>query len=61
MSKCDCCSHLHKTCDGLHQNINPMCNRCVKLINKSCKGETCMVYTGCIYRELEEMKERRNK
>ena len=53
MSKCDNCSMKGTKCEGIGRAINSMCNQCVKL-NNGCKGETCMVYTGCIFREIKK-------
>ena len=55
MSKCDNCSLKDEKCWGLHKDINPMCHRCV-LLGGECEGETCMVYTGCVYRKVKEEK-----
>lgn len=34
---------------------NPMCYNC-KSFGKSCKGSTNKVYSGCIYKEVDESK-----
>lgn len=34
---------------------NPMCYNC-KNFDKSCKGSTNKVYSGCIYKEVDESK-----
>lgn len=34
---------------------NPMCYNC-KSFGKSCKGSTNKIYSGCIYREVDQSK-----
>lgn len=34
---------------------NPMCYNC-KSFGKSCKGSTNKVYSGCVYKEVDESK-----
>lgn len=34
---------------------NPMCYNC-KNFGKSCKGSTNKVYSGCVYKEVDEFK-----
>lgn len=47
------CKARKKAIEALE--YNPMCYNC-KSFEKSCKGSTNKVYSGCVYKEVDESK-----